>query len=461
MEKPTIGLLGLTLELYKNKLPTLMSQLEGFSGELKDILSECAYIVHYPLAWNRATVSQAFASFAKAKTDGIILVLLSYSQSLAILPSIKKSKIPLLIWNTQKLKTIDENFAPKDSSDNHGMHGVQDLASVLLREKIKFSLITGHCMDKKILSEVCDWCMASRVVTQLKKARIGRIGSLFPDMGDFAINPEVLKSAIGTETLEITDKETSLFEKFPDASAQEIKRYFDFRMDWSQEISHKTRTDSLKAFFFLKHLSEKQNISGWAINFEGLNNDMPMPFLGISRLMSQGMGYGGEGDVYSATVVLLAQMLSDNQATFAEMFTTDYKNSRIYMTHMGESNLGIRRKNEPVRMVLNKMVLGNGVPTAVPVFSIMPGEYTLINLTACGQKELKLIISLVKVLDRKPFKKMVTPHFLLSVCNKSVEEFLTLYSMQAGTHHLAVASGDIRRKVKFFGYINNIDVVEI
>ncbi|HNS32792.1 MAG TPA: hypothetical protein PKN36_07450 [bacterium] len=460
MEKPKIGLLGLTLELYKTKAPSMIPSLENFSGELREILSDRAEIVHYPLGYNRKTISEAFSKFSGAGVDGIILVFLSYSPSLVMLPSLKKTDIPILIFNTQKLEKIGLDFSPKDSSSNHGMHGVQDLASVLLREKIKFSLITGHCKKPATLEKVSSWCMAARAASRLSKARVGRIGGLFKDMGDFAMESEVLRSATGTGTVEVSEDELSQFHEFPEPSNEEIENVLDFRIEWSPDVDNSSRINAMKAYFFMKELSVKKDISGWAVNFEGIGQFMPMPFLGVSCLLKEGMGYGGEGDIFSATAVLLAQAVSKGKATFTEMFTTDYKNSRIYMTHMGESNLGLRRKDEPVKMFLNKMALGNGIPSVVPSFSICPGKYTLLNLAGSSKNSLRMIISTVEVLDVKPFREMKTPHFLIQP-EKKVEEFLTDYSLQGGTHHIALASGDIRESLKFFGFIKGLETVEI
>ena len=186
MRKPEIGVLGLTLSLYKKNLPELIPCLESFSGEVNTALSKVSGTVHYPVAWNRKTVSEGFSLFEKEKVDGIIIVFLSYSQSLEILPAVRKTGIPLLIWNTQKLAEIDGTFGPQEMFENHGMHGVQDLASVLSREGIDFSVITGHYKDKKTLSAVSDWCEAAYAVSRISEARIGRIGGVFTHMGDFA-----------------------------------------------------------------------------------------------------------------------------------------------------------------------------------------------------------------------------------------------------------------------------------
>ncbi len=452
--------MGLTLELYKKKLPELMKSLNEFSKNLNSILAETTGTVHCPVAWNRKTISEGFNLFKKENVDGIILVFLSYSTSLEILPALRHARVPILIWNTQKLAEIRGGFGSQELLENHGMHGVQDLASVLGREKIDFSIITGHWGDRTTISAVKDWCMAAYAASGISRARIGRIGNIFPKMGDFAMEPDILRRVLGPETDEIGDSVLKKFGRFAFSEKGVEEEYLPSGLSWAPEISKKTRKDTLKSIGFLEYLAERRKLSGLAVNFEGLGKEMPMPFLGISCMMARGLGYGGEGDIYSASAVLLGQMLSGNRTTFTEMFTTDYKNSRIFMSHMGESNIALRRKDEPVRLVLNEMQLGNNIPTAVPVFGIRPGLYTLLNLTGMPDGKLRFISSIVKVMNSKPLTGIATPHFFIKP-GQTVEEFLTAYSRVGGTHHLAMAEGDIRGKLQLFCNMKNIQYVEI
>jgi len=459
MRKPKIGLLGLTLDLYRRNLPVLMPRLENFSRELKGTLSKTVETVHCPLAYDRRSVDAGFRLFEKERVDGIIMVLLSYSQSLETLPAASKTNIPLLIWNTQKLAEIDAAFGEKELLENHGMHGVQDLASVLLREGVDFSVITGHYRSGSVLSAVNGWCEAARAAAAISCARVGRIGSLFPKMGDFAMEPAVLKSALGPSVLEIKNSELQKFGRHAFSGKDVTARYLPANVSWSGEVDAGAKSDALRSVQFLADMVKEKNLAALAVNFEGMGKEMPMPFLGVSCLMQEGIGYGGEGDIYSATAVYLGQLLSDNRATFSEMFTTDYRNSRIFMSHMGESNIGLRRKGT-VNLVLNRMELGNRVPSVVPVFSIKPGKYTLFNLTGVCGGGLKFIAGIVEVEDRKPLKAMNTPHFFIKTGRK-VEDFLTKYSREGGTHHLAMAAGDVLGKLRFFCGIRKIPLAEI
>ncbi len=71
--------------------------------------------------------------------------------------------------------------------------------------------------------------------------------------------------------------------------------------------------------------------------FDGRHYSESIPFAAISKLISEGMGYGGEGDILCAISVWILHQIA-GRSTFTEMFTTDYKNNRIFMSHMGECN---------------------------------------------------------------------------------------------------------------------------
>ncbi len=61
LNKPKIGLMGLSLELYQKNLADLMDSLKVFSEELKVVLEEMAEVVHYPLACSEEDMERAFS----------------------------------------------------------------------------------------------------------------------------------------------------------------------------------------------------------------------------------------------------------------------------------------------------------------------------------------------------------------------------------------------------------------
>ncbi len=461
--KPKIGFMGLSLELYKKNLPDLMDSLKGFSEELKVVLEGMAEVVHYPLACSEEDMERAFSKFNREGADGVILVFLSYSTSLSLLPVLKRYSFPILIWNTQRIEEVISDFSRNDLSNNHGMHGVQDLCSVLDREGIPFSLTTGHFLDKRAQKEVSVWCKSAQAVSALRKINIGRVGGIFKDMGDFSVESEVLTKGLGPRVKEISF--TSLAKAAKEVKEEDIEdsmREDKERFSIDKALEEETHFRSARLELALRRIARKEKLNALAINFSAFDPSVgveTVPFLGISKLLGEGLGYGGEGDIYSDTTVYLLQFLA-GRANFVEMFTTDYKNNYILMNHMGESNPQMAKRNFPIRMVQNDLPLSTCLPTAVLSFTLEPGEVSLLNLRISSGGKLGFIFTKGEILDKPPLRDISSPHFIFRP-KMRVEEFLTQYSLYGGTHHSALCYGDLSREIRYFSRISEVPLLEI
>lgn len=465
MEKilPKIGFIGLSLKLYKIKLPNLMSSLKNFSQELKIVFEKMAQVVHYPLVCDKDDVEMAFLELKREKVSGIILVFLSYATSFSLLPVLKKYSLPILIWNTQQIKQITSEFARKDLLSNHGMHGVQDLCSVLRREEIPFTLITGHFLDRKAQKEVKAWCGATQAASTLSETNIGRIGGTFEDMGDFSVESSILTKELGPKVTEIPF--TSFAKAGKEVKREDIERSIaedkkKFSVD--ETLEEETHFRSARLELALRKIVKENNLSALAINFLTFTRCVgveTVPFLGISKLLGEGLGYGGEGDVYSATAVYLLQLLA-GKANFVEMFTADYKNKCILMNHMGESNPQMAKRGFPIKIVQDDLVLSDCLPTAILSFTLESGEVSLLNLRITSNKGLEFILTKGEILNKSPLRNIPSPHFIFKP-KMRIEEFLTQYSLRGGTHHLALCYRDISREIKYFCRITGVSLSEI
>ena len=76
---------------------------------------------------------------------------------------------------------------------DHGIHGVQDLASVLRREKRPYEIVAGHFTESDVLERAADIARAARASRNLRGMRVLRVGESFKGMGDFAVSNETLR----------------------------------------------------------------------------------------------------------------------------------------------------------------------------------------------------------------------------------------------------------------------------
>ena len=162
-----------------------------------------------------------------------------------------------------------------------------------------------------------------------------------------------------------------------------------------------------------------------------------VPFLEASKAMANGIGYAGEGDVLTASLVG-ALMSQYPETTFTEMFCPDWKSNRIFLSHMGEVNLDLL-DGKP-ELVKCAFPIEDTNPPLFAAGRLKPGKATLVNLAPGKDNTYTLImatVSVEKARDSK-FKNSVRGWIKPTI---NIEDFLAEYSRAGGTHHLAMVYG--------------------
>ena len=149
--------------------------------------------------------------------------------------------------------------------------------------------------------------------------------------------------------------------------------------DISSDVTADIHGISVKLEIAMRRLMEENELDAFSMNFREFIQDgrVPaMPFLGINKLMGEGLGYAGEGDIAIAALISQMRQLA-GIANFTEIYTLDYKQNLMVMTHMQECNPAMARKNakikldEPVGDFLNRYSMAGGTHH----IAAMPGKH--------------------------------------------------------------------------------------
>jgi len=214
------------------------------------------------------------------------------------------------------------------------------------------------------------------------------------------------------------------------------------RFRCSAEIKTEVLEESIKIEMALRKVINNNKLSAISIHYPAISKDLrfkALPFLAASKLLADGIGFGGEGDITSATACILMKEIAD-EVNFTEMFTMDFVKDEILMSHFAEGNWKMANPKYPVRLYLRKGWLGSKNPSASLGFTLKPGRVTLLNLTSTVGNSIKLITATGTVQDRAPLK-LEKPHFIFKP-EPGLKDFLNAYSYEGGSHHLAMAYGD-------------------
>ena len=452
LRRPKIGLLALTLELYETLSPGLRQDREKWlRRDVLPALAPFADVIFEKAAYHREDVQAVVSGFEAKGVDALLVILLTYSPSLISLPALKRTHLPILLWNTQELFEVNQTFSVDDMTANHGVHGTQDLANVLIRSNVTVEYVTSHLQDQDGVSEVEDFVRAAAAARHLRRARIGLLGYPFPGMGDFALDTTHMAATLGCEWVNLPLEEyiTRAADESPGSAGRLVADYRE-----SYEVAPDITDDDLDATarveLALRGMVSDYELDALTYQFMAFGEDErtpTVPFVAASRLMAEGIGFGGEGDLIAAAGTTLLNRLRP-PATFCEIFTIDFRGNSLFMSHMGEANVDMARKDRKVRLAARPTPITRtrGRQLAL-VTSIEPGPATLCALTLGPRGRWRLVTAAVKVLDFGPLDDMPVPHFKISP-NGDVRDFLTAYAKAGGPHHSALCFGDARPRLK-------------
>ncbi len=448
--KPKIGLLAVFFDLYLVIEDDLLGSCSGFADQLAGSLGNFTEVVFPGVVKNRAEALQAIKAFEQVDVDLIVVVFLTYAPSLYVLPALLASETPLVLFCTQNLFAVTENLSGRDTDENHGIHGYQDLANTLRRSQKPFGFVTGHWQNPRALAEIQAWARAAWVRKILKQSSVGLIGYPMENMGDFGVDETAFQSQIGLHVRHIPMQ--ALARSARQAPAEEIQASLAADREMFQVADSVTPAEheaAARIEWAIREMLQKHNLIGFASHFMAVAEEgqlQTMPFLAASKLLAEGYSFGGEGDVTSAAAVAILQLLA-GEANFTEMFTLNYAAGTVLMSHMGEGNWKMVRPGDPVRLVSYPFDL---IPLTVNpvslVFSLRPGPVTLLNVTFGANGKMTWVVSEGEIVDHPPLPKLNVVHYQFKP-HLPLEDFITQYGYLGGSHHQAIAYGSFTQEI--------------
>jgi L-arabinose isomerase len=457
--------LALSLELYETLAPGLRQSRETWVRKtVLPALAAEADVLYEGAAFRVDQIQQTVDSYRARHVDALLVMLLTYAPSQPVIQPLRQAQLPLVIWNTQELWAVDQAFSVKAMIDNHGVHGTQDLANVLLRANVPFHYVTSHLNDSDGTGELLDFLRAAAAVRQLRSLRIGLLGYPFPGMGDFAVDTTHLAATLGCSWTILPMEE--YIGRAVKARARDVSRLVkSYRQEYAVDtgVTPADLEAAARVELGLRGMIHDYNLGAITYQFLAFGDDErtpTVPFVAASRLLAEGIGFGGEGDLVAAAATAFCQQLQ-TPASFSEIFTVDFAGNALFMSHMGEANVAMARSDRRVALVARPTpITRTRERQMVLVTSFAPGPATLIALTQIEGGRWRFIAARVSIEDYGPLPGFFMPHFKIKV-QGDVRQFLTDYALAGGPHHNAICLGDARRRVRLAAAVLGADYREI
>ncbi len=463
MQKIKVGYLPLYIKLYDDSDPHMRDPMVAHMEALVSMLEGQGLdiVMADEICRVRPEFERAARKFNEAGVAAVITQHLAYSPSLEAIDALLSLDAPIVVFDTtMHYELIAAAHKEVRIDPNHGIHGVQDMCSLLKRNGRPYYICAGHAQHSDVVQQVAGMCRAAAAAKAYRNARVGSVGGSFAGMGDFLISDRRYRQDIGAEVFYLT----------PEISRQYLDMVTEEEVD--AELRHDAEHYTIlakdagnyrlatKSGLALRKWMDALSLTACTLNFLTLDIcGLPkMPFPECCKILGRGLGYAGEGDVLTAGLVGALYSVYPN-TTFTEMFCPDWERDVLLMSHMGESNPRLAQW----KPVINDCPFNyNSCGDTVGMYSCSrPGNATIVNLVPMNDGY-TLILCPGKMLDvgleqgayRTENQGWFQPR-------KPLAAFLKEYSLHGGTHHSAMVYDVDLEELKAFGAMMGFDTVVI
>lgn len=461
--QPRIGLLGIMQELYDDMIPGITERQARYAESVAQRLAGVADVRFLRPARNREDVEAIARELVAADVDGIAIVMLTYGPALRTVRAMLETPVPLLLANIQPERSVTPQWDMTDLTYNQGIHGAQDQANALLRAGVPFSIVTGDWQSPDFEQAFEDWARAAQAITELRRTRIGLIGYPMNGMGDIRYDPPAMLRRIGPTVIsEDLGPLVARIDMVSDADVNAVIDRHHNQFEVSSDLPRERHAYAVRFEVALRGLLEDEGYAGFSFHFDSIGGDgrfEQLPLLAASDLMADGYGFAAEGDTNTASLMCAAQtMIGD--AHFSEMYAMDWELDSVLISHMGEGNWKIARKDRPIRLIDRELGIGRLDNPPTPVFSAEPGPATTAALVPLEGELYRLVVGRGEVLDTPELPK-VEMHYFHFRPEQGMRSFMDEWLGLGGPHHFVTNLGEHAERWRRLAELLEIDYVEI
>ena len=463
-KKPRIGLLGLMMDAYEPIFPGIIAHQEKYAQEIAKTLSPVADIYFPGAAKNREEIEKIVKEFNSMELDGILIVLLTYSQGAWLAHALKDNSLPLAMAVVQPEQTVRDDWEEFDLTVNQGIHGSQDNANALARSGSKCQYFVGNRLEPQFVNFVEDFSKAARTRNFLRKLRVAVFGRMV-GMGDILTDDMAFYNKIGPEICHETIGSVYKFmnQITKDEIEESIKRDLQvFEID--PKLSHESHAYATREYLGFKKFLETKGFGAFTAHFDIFAADgrfKQLPLMAASHLMANDhYGYAAEGDFVCASMVAAGHCIGNMDGNFSEMYAMDFSNNAILFCHAGEGNWAVHRKDIKPRLIDRYLGEGGLENPPTPIFTPQYGPATVTSLVSLEGNRFRLIAGKGEILPKSDMRRNDMPYMFFRP-SSGIEAFVKSWLENAGTHHVVVNLGDVTSRWKMLADMLGIEFVEV
>lgn len=415
-------------------------------------------------------VSKAFNDAnVDEKCIGVITWMHTFSPAKMWIHGLKDLKKPMLHFHTQFNKEIPWNEIDMDFMNlNQSAHGDREFGHMVSRMRKNRKVIVGHWSDKAVQTKIASWMRVCAGWADSQNMLIIRFGDNMNNVAvtdgdkveaELRLGYHVDNAPIATlvpYVEAVTDSEI-------DALITEYEKIYDFAADCKKGAEkHQFVRDAAAQEIGLRRFLKDKGAKGFTTSFNELEGMKQLMGFASQRLMSEGYGFGAEGDWKSAGLVrtmwVMGQGLPGGQS-FLEDYTLNFdgQNSTILQSHMLEINPDITGTKP--RIEVHFLGIGDARTCARLVFQAHKGTGVAATVVDMGNR-FRMIVNEVDVIEPKPLPKLPVACALWKPM-PDLEVGAGAWILAGGTHHSSFSFSVTAEMLEDYAEIAGIEMVTI
>lgn len=402
---------------------------------------------------------------------GVVAWMHTFSPAKMWIAGLKALQKPLCHLHTQYNRDIPWSSIDMDFMNlNQSAHGGREFGYAATRLGVDRKISVGHWESETVRHRIGAWARAACGVAALKSARIARFGDNMRYVAVTEGDKVGFESDLGASVngYGLGDL-VPYVESVTDAAIQTLVNEYDEQYTVAKELQpgggrRKDLEEAARVELGLRTFLEEGGFNGFTDTFENLHGLSHLPGLSAQRLMSDGYGFGAEGDWKTAALLYAAKVMDaglDGGTSFMEDYTYHFEpgNEQVLGAHMLEICPSISSVAKP-SLEIHPLSIGGKADPVRLVFDSGTGPAINLSVVDMGGR-LRLVLNEVDVVEpQKPLPNLPVARALWRP-RPSLETAAAAWIHAGGAHHTVFSRALTSEHIRDFAEMLGTELVTI
>ena len=395
---------------------------------------------------------------------GVITWMHTFSPAKMWIKGLQRLQKPLLHLHTQANEKLPYDAIDMDFMNlNQSAHGDREYSFILARLGIVHEIAAGYYKQERVIAKIRQFAEVAGAISFSKNLRVAAIGN---NMRDVAVTDgdrvesqirygwEVNYYGIG----DVADRISEVTEEEIDAMMAEYEAKYTMATDNIAAVREQAKYE-----VGLKKFLAGERIGAFTDTFQDLHGLRQLPGIAAQDLMSEGIGFGPEGDyktsAFSAVLMEMAKHRSGSTG-FIEDYTYDLTEGEELelASHMLEVPASFARNKPEIQV--HPLGIGGKEDPARLVFDGVTGDAIQVTMVDMGDR-FRIICADIELVEQ-PYPMPNLP--VARIMYRHKPDFATgtaAWCYAGGAHHAVVSNELTRDDIAMFARLTGTELIVI